>query len=136
MRGWTVEARYPSRPEHLVVRARRGLGPPVVMKSGAGWRTRAALREEARLLDRLRGPHVVELLDVLEAERRTALVLRFVPLVAEPEHVLLTADGVPVVCGLGRYTSRRSRSSSVSRRTTSRASPSFTNTTGGRGTLL
>jgi hypothetical protein len=117
----------------------------VVLKSGAGWRTRAGLREEARLLDRRRGPHVVELLDVLEVERRTTLVLRFVPLVAppefahldpEPEHILLTADGVPVLCGFGRYTSRRSRSSSVSRRTTSLAVPSFTKTTGGRGTLL
>ena len=38
--------------------------------------------------------------------------------------------------GTGDQTSRRTRSSKVSRRTTTRASPSATKTTAGRGTLL
>ena len=76
-----------------------------------------------------------------------------------PEHVTLDADGLPVLVGFGAarrstdatadevalaellstlrgQTSSRRRSSSVSRRTTRRASPSFTKTTGGRSTLL
>jgi hypothetical protein len=158
--GWTVEARLSAR----VLRARCGNGPPVALKvspPGASWSDRARLRREGRLLDRARGPGVVELLHIAESRRRTALVLAFVPLrhpdpdtaaiverlaglgivppTLTPDHVLMTADGEPVLCGFGsalRYTSRRSRSSSVSRRTTRRASPSFTNTTGGRGTLL
>ena len=127
--GFAVEARLPSRPDHLVVRARRGTGPPVVLKSGTGWTVRAELRREARWLNEHRGEDVVELLDVIDRRGRTTLVLAFVPLPVS-EHVLLTAEGRRV------YTSSRSRSSSVSRRTTRRASPSFTNTTGGRGTLL
>ena len=171
---WEAEARLGGRGDHVVSRARRGTGPPVVLKAtlpGATAAERAALRREGRLLDRLRGEGVVELLDVVDQRRRTTLVLGFVPFavaadeavadlpgLAEvverlrragvvhtaltPAHVLLTPDGRPVLCGFGAarrlpaYTSRRSRSSSVSRRTTRRASPSFTNTTGGRGTLL
>ena len=105
--GWAVEARLPGPPGRIVVRARKGLGPPVLVEAtvpGAGWRARAELRREARAAD--------DLVEVLDRRGRTALVRRF------------------------DYTSSRSRSSSVSRRTTSRASPSFTKTTGGRGTLL
>ena len=162
--GWTVESRLPGRPDRVVVRARRDAGPPVVLKAtvpGASWAARSRLRAEGRLLDLVRGPGVVDLLDLVDRGRRTALVLAFVPLhhpapatdsiverlarlgvahrALRPEHVLMTAEGEPVLCGFGsaeRYTSSRSRSSSVSRRTTRRASPSFTNTTGGRGTLL
>jgi hypothetical protein len=159
--GWTVERRYRGRADRVVVRARKGLGSPVVLKStrpGATWRERATLRREGRLLERVAGFGVVDLLDVADTRGRTTLVLGFVPLSSPPEvdlrpvverlarldvchgqltpdHVLLTADGEPVLCGFGQ-TSSRSRSSSVSRRTTSRASPSFTKTTGGRGTLL
>jgi hypothetical protein len=128
--GWTVEQRLPARLDRVVVRARRGPGGPVVVKAtapGATWRERAALRHEGRVLDRLRHPGVVELLDLVDTRGRTALVLAFVPLpfrpgtdveplraavdrLAEaglahgairPEHVLVTADGAPVLCGFG-----------------------------------
>ena len=125
--GWTVEARLSPR----VVRARRGTDAPVVLKAtgpGASWSERAALRHEGRLLDRGRGPGVVELLDIVEARRRTALVLAFVPTDrrrhpevdveevqpiveqlhrvgivhrAVQDHLLLTADGDVVLCGFG-----------------------------------
>ncbi len=158
-----VERIYRSRPDHLVARARAGTAAPVVVKAsavGSRWTTRASLRREARLLGRLHHPGVVRLLDVVDTWRRTVLVLEHLPggplatldhrveeLVADlrrlgvehravtPDHVLLRADGTPVLVGFGQA-SRRSRSSSVSRRTTTRAWPSATNTTGGRGTLL
>jgi hypothetical protein len=125
MTGWTVEARLSPR----VVRARRGLEPPVALKAtppGSSWSDRARLRREGRLLDRARGPGVVELLDILEADRRTALVLAYVPLhhpaagpddlrptvdrltglgivhhALRPDHLLMTADGDLVLCGFG-----------------------------------
>lgn len=126
--GWAVEAHLSDR----VVRGRRDDGPPVVLKAtapGASWSERARLRHEARLLERARGPGVVELLDIVESRRRTALVLAFVPTDARhhpdvdlaplqaivgrlhhvgivhqalvPEHLLLTADGDLVLCGFG-----------------------------------
>ena len=107
--GWTVEAHLPGPPDRILVRARKGLGPPVLIEAtvpGAGWRARAALRREARTSD---------VVDVIDRRGQTAVVRPFEPF---------------------GYTSSRSRSSSVSRRTTSRASPSRTKTTGGRGTLL
>jgi hypothetical protein len=157
-----IERVYVARPTHVVARARTGTGPPVVIKAstpGAGWSVRAALRAEARLLAGLDHPGVVRLLDVVD-RRRTVLVLEFLPgghadaldrRVTEivddlrrlgiehhavtSEHVVLRADATPALVGFGQA-SRRSRSSSVSRRTTILASPSRTNTTGGRGTLL
>ena len=128
--GWEVDRRLPGRHDRVVVRARRGSDPPVVVKAtvpGATWRERAALRHEGRLLDTARGPGVVELLDVTDTRGRTALVLRHVPLTApagtdleplratvdrlltegivygpiRPEHVLRTADGELVLCGFG-----------------------------------
>jgi hypothetical protein len=130
--GWSIEAPCPSRPDRVVGRARGENGPPVVLKAtlpAASWRDRATLRREGRLLARVAGDGVVELLDVLEARGRTALVLAFVatdlgrhpdvdlgPLAGTvdrlhrlgvthgalcPDHVLLTADGRPVLCGFG-----------------------------------
>lgn len=133
--GWEVDRRLTGRPDRIVVRARRGTDPPVVVKAtvpGATWRARAALRHESRLLDEGRGPGVVELLDVADTRGRTALVLRHVPLAPPPhtdlealrstverllamgidygpvraEHVLRTADGELVLCGFGRATRR------------------------------
>jgi serine/threonine protein kinase len=160
--GLQVERAYRSRPDHLVARARVGTAPPVVVKAsamGARWSTRSALRREARLLAGLRHPGVVRLLEVVDG-RHTVLVLEHLPgghpaeldrQVAELvddlrrlgvehravtlDHVVLRADGTPALVGFGQA-SRRRRSSSVSRRTTTRAWPSRTNTTGGRGTLL
>lgn len=163
-----VEALLGGRADHLVARARRPGERPVVLKAsrpGTGWATRAELRREARILERVAGTGVVVLLDVWD-RRRTVLVLELVAGGPAPgiedgwrhdleqtlagrgvvhraitlDHVLLDADARPVLVGFGNaevtYSSRRRRSSSVSRRTTTRASPSFTKTTGGRGTLL
>ncbi len=110
---------------------RSGGDPVIVKATvpGASWRDRAGLRHEGRLLDQLQGTGVVELLDVVDTRGRTALVLRFVPLTAagrpgadlqalrpiverlhrtgvihgalQRAHVLLTADGAPVLCGFG-----------------------------------
>jgi serine/threonine protein kinase len=116
----------------VVARARRGPGPPVVLKAtapGASWSRRAELRREGRRLDRLRGPGVVELLDVVDVRRRTVLVLAHLPTdlrahpevdleplqatlarlhragvvhdAVTPDHILLTADGDPALCGFG-----------------------------------
>jgi hypothetical protein len=128
--GWQVDVRLPGRRDRIVVRARRDGEAPVVVKAtvpGASWRDRAVLRREGRLLDQARGPGLVELLDVVDTRRRTALVLRHLPLPSAPEvdlatldavrerlrrvgfvlgepapeHVRRTADGEPVLCSLG-----------------------------------
>lgn len=130
--GFVAERVLARRPGRVVARARRpGDTSPVVVKAttaGAGWRDRAALRREARLLDALAGAGVVELVEVVD-RRGTALALRLVPpgrivdvdaataLVEEaldrfaasglahdsldPAHVLIDECGRPVVCGLG-----------------------------------
>jgi hypothetical protein len=131
--GWTVEQRLVGRRDHVVVRARRGDGAPVVVKAtlpGASWADRARLRHEGRLLDLARGPGVVDLLDVVDSRGRTALVLGFVPVSSarrpdldlhplaatverlhrlgivhgaiRREHVLLTAEAQPALCGFGQ----------------------------------
>jgi tRNA A-37 threonylcarbamoyl transferase component Bud32 len=80
--AWTTDATLATRPGRVVLRARRGLECPVVLKAtspGAGWSARAALRREARLLDAVRGEGIAELLDVVDRRGRTAVVLAFVP---------------------------------------------------------
>ena len=80
--GWSSEAPFAARPGRVVLRARRGRGPPVVLKAtppGARWSDRSTLRREARGLEALQGEGVVELLDVIDRRGQTALVLGFVP---------------------------------------------------------
>ena len=79
---WSPEAALPARPGRVVLRARLGCGPPVVLKAtppGARWSDRSTLRREARALAALQGEGVVELLDVIDRRGQTALVLGFVP---------------------------------------------------------
>jgi serine/threonine protein kinase len=135
--GRVAEAALGSRPDRVVVRARRPGEAPVVVKAtppAAGWTARAALRREARLLTRAQGDGVVRLLEVVDRRGRTLLVLDFVPAgsmavrtapdpesavahlaatvdrlarlglahgALRAEHVLLDADGRPVLCGFG-----------------------------------
>lgn len=143
--GWTPEAVLGGQADRVVMRARRPGEAPVVVKAtppGAGWRSRAALRREARLLEAAQGDGVVHLLDVLDRQGRTVLVLAFVPAGAladrtapdpdlvvahlttaverlhrlglghgalRPEHILLEADGRPVLCGFGAAHRSRDR---------------------------
>ncbi|MET1050607.1 MAG: hypothetical protein ABWZ55_13365, partial [Acidimicrobiales bacterium] len=76
--GWTPEAVLGGQADRVVMRARRPGEAPVVVKAtppGAGWRSRAALRREARLLEAAQGEGVVHLLGVLDRQGRTVLVL-------------------------------------------------------------
>ena len=145
--GWTPEAVLGGQADRVVMRARRPGEAPVVVKAtppGAGWRSRAALRREARLLEAAQGDGVVHLLDVLDRQGRTVLVLAFVAAGAladrtapdpdpdlvvahlttaverlhrlglghgalRPEHILLGADGRPVLCGFGAAHRSRDR---------------------------
>lgn len=80
--GWRAEAPLASRPDRIVLRARRDGGGPVVLKAtppGARWAARAALRREGCLLALVRGAGVADLLDVVDGRGLTLLVLRFLP---------------------------------------------------------
>ena len=143
--GWTPEAVLGGQADRVVMRARPPAHAPRGVKATPprpGGRGRAAHRPETRQEEAAQGDGVVHLLDVLDRQGRTVLVLAFVPAGAladrtapdpdlvvahlttaverlhrlglghgalRPEHILLEADGRPVLCGFGAAHRSRDR---------------------------